>query len=122
MFEYKYTYDKNYRKIKGHLHFTGKYRANAYSIYNTTTVYLKKILWLFTVDQTMMSPMARFMASLFSNLVDNPTEGIHKVKCKYEHDDKNAKREELIPNILSVFWNTNIYVAIKNTEKCLMEA
>ena len=23
------------------------------------------------------------MASLFSNLVDNLTEGIHKIKCKY---------------------------------------
>ena len=70
----------------------------------------------------MMSPMARFMASLFSNLVDNPTEGIHKVKCKYEHDDKNAKRVEQIPNILSVFLNINIHVAIKKPEKCLMEA
>ena len=26
---------------------------------------------------------ARFMASLFSNLVDNLTEGIHRIKCKY---------------------------------------
>ena len=28
---------------------------------------------------------ARFMASSLSTLVDNPAEGIHKIKCKYRH-------------------------------------
>ena len=29
---------------------------------------------------------ARFVASLISNLVNNPFEGIHRVKCKFGHD------------------------------------
>ena len=33
------------------------------------------------------------MASLLSNLVDNPAKGIHKVKLKYRHDNK--KYEEV---------------------------
>ena len=31
---------------------------------------------------------AIFMASLLSNLVNNLSEEIHKIKCKYGHDDK----------------------------------
>ena len=31
---------------------------------------------------------ARFMASSLSNLVNNFSEGIHRIKCKYRHDDK----------------------------------
>ena len=31
---------------------------------------------------------ARFMASSLSNLVNNLSEGIHRIKCKYRHDDK----------------------------------
>ena len=31
---------------------------------------------------------ARHMASLFSNLVNNFAEGIHKIKCKYRNDNK----------------------------------
>ena len=31
---------------------------------------------------------ARFMASPLSNLVNNLSEGIHKIKCKYRHNDK----------------------------------
>ena len=30
----------------------------------------------------------RFMASLLSNLVNNLSEGVHRIKCKYEYDDK----------------------------------
>ena len=30
----------------------------------------------------------RFMASSLLNLVNNLTKGIHKIKCKYGHDDK----------------------------------
>ena len=29
---------------------------------------------------------ARFVASLISSLVNNPVEGIHRVKCKFGHD------------------------------------
>ena len=34
---------------------------------------------------------ARFMASSLSNLVNNLSEGIHKIKCKYGHHDKRCK-------------------------------
>ena len=33
---------------------------------------------------------ARFMANL-SNIVDNFSEWIHKIKCKYEHNDKKCE-------------------------------
>ena len=31
---------------------------------------------------------ARFMASSLTNIVNNISERIHKIKCKYRHDDK----------------------------------
>ena len=31
------------------------------------------------------------MASLLSNLVNNLSQGIHRIKCKYGHDDKRCK-------------------------------
>ena len=31
---------------------------------------------------------AQLMASSLSNLVNNLSEGIHKIKCKYRHNDK----------------------------------
>ena len=34
---------------------------------------------------------ARFVKSSLSNLVDNLSEGIHKTKCKYDHDDKKCE-------------------------------
>ena len=34
---------------------------------------------------------ARFMASLLPNLVNNVSQGIHKTKCKYGHDDKKCE-------------------------------
>ena len=33
----------------------------------------------------------RFMANSLTNLVNNLTEGIHKVKCKYGHDYKKCE-------------------------------
>ena len=33
---------------------------------------------------------ARFIASLLSNLVNNISEGIHTIKCKYWHGDKKC--------------------------------
>ena len=34
---------------------------------------------------------ARFMASSLSNLVNNLSEGIHRIKCKYGPDDKKCE-------------------------------
>ena len=124
-FKCKYTYDKNYRKVKGHLHFTGKHRGTADSIYDTRYSKLeeislifhsrpnyddpfivkelaKKFKWEFDFVQekiekkftkTMSYKLqfinnARFMASLFWSLVDNPVEEIHKVKCKCKRDNE----------------------------------
>ena len=33
---------------------------------------------------------ARFMASSLASLINNLSEGIHRIKCKYEHDDKKC--------------------------------
>ena len=33
----------------------------------------------------------RFIASSLSNIVDNHTEKIHKIKCKYGHDNKKCE-------------------------------
>ena len=35
--------------------------------------------------------IARFMASSLSNLVNNLSEGIQKIKCKHRHDDKKCE-------------------------------
>ena len=45
------------------------------------------------------------MASSLSNLVDNLTEGIHRIKCKLVHDDKNVKHVELNISIATVLLN-----------------
>ena len=34
---------------------------------------------------------ARFMASSSSNPVNNISEGIHRIKCKYRHDDQKCE-------------------------------
>ena len=55
-FKNKHTNDKNYRKVKDHCHYTGKYKGIlcawniVYVIENI--VYLKKFLWLFAMDRT----------------------------------------------------------------------
>ena len=45
------------------------------------------------------------MATALSNFVNNLSEGIHKIKCKYKHDEKNVKLAEL-NNVATVFLNT----------------
>ena len=34
---------------------------------------------------------ARFMASSLSNLVNNPSEGVRRIRCKFGHDDKKCE-------------------------------
>ena len=48
----------------------------------------------------------RFMASSLSNFVNNLSEGIHAIKCKYRHHDKNVKLAKLNINIATIFLNT----------------
>ena len=48
------------------------------------------------------------MASSLSNLVNDLAKGIHKIKYKYEHDNKKCccNLAELNTKIVSVFLNT----------------
>ena len=60
------------------------------------------------------------MESSLSNLVNNLAEGVHKIKCKYKHDDKNVKRPKLNTKIVSAVLNTRVCVT-RTTEKSLMK-
>ena len=55
---------------------------------------------------------ARFIASSLSNLANNLSKGIHKIKCKFRHGDKNVKHMELNISIATVFWITQIFKMI----------
>ena len=46
---------------------------------------------------------AKFMASSLSNLVNNLSEGIHRIKCKFEHADNAVKFVELNIRIPTLF-------------------
>ena len=46
------------------------------------------------------------MSSSLSNLANNLSEGIHKIKCKYRVDDKNVKLVELNVSTGTLFLNT----------------
>ena len=48
------------------------------------------------------------MASLLSNLLNNLSDGIHRIECKLGHDDKNVKRVQLNISIVTVFLNMQI--------------
>ena len=46
------------------------------------------------------------MARSLSNLINNLSDGVHKIKCKYKNDDKNVKFVELTISTATVFVNT----------------
>ena len=48
------------------------------------------------------------MASSLANLVNDLSEGIHKITCKFGHDVKNLKHVQLYISIGTVFLNTQI--------------
>ena len=48
----------------------------------------------------------RFMASLFSNIANNLSEGIHKINLNWNTMIENVKLAELNINIVAVFLNT----------------
>ena len=47
----------------------------------------------------------KIMTRLLSNLVNNLSEGIHSIKCKYGHDDKKC---ELNISVATAFLNIQI--------------
>ena len=60
------------------------------------------------------------MANPLSNLVNNLSEEMHKIKCKYLHDHKNLEHLELHANHATVLLNTQILKLIYNNrnDKC----
>ena len=60
------------------------------------------------------------MANPLSNLVNNLSEEMHKIKCKYLHDDKNLEHLELHVNHATALLNTQILKLIYNNrnDKC----
>ena len=48
---------------------------------------------------------AKVMVSSLLNLVNNLAEGVHKIKCKYGHDNKKIQNLELNTKIVSVVMN-----------------
>ena len=48
------------------------------------------------------------MARLLSNLVNNLAEGVHKIKCKYGHDNKKCETRGVNTNIVNAALNTKM--------------
>ena len=46
---------------------------------------------------------ARFMASSLSNLVNNLSEGIYKIKSKHEHEDEKCETCGISMEVLQLF-------------------
>ena len=48
------------------------------------------------------------MASSLSNLINNLSEGIHRIKCKFGHDDKKCKTYGIKYKYCDCFVNSEI--------------
>ena len=53
------------------------------------------------------------MTRSLSNLVNNLSEGVHKIKYKFGYNDKNVKRVELNINIVTAFLNIQVLKMIE---------
>ena len=49
---------------------------------------------------------ARYIANSLSNLVNNLSDRIHKIKCKCKHNDEKCETCRSKKNIATVFFNT----------------
>ena len=98
-------------KVRDPCHYTGEYRSPTYSICNLkysapkknyivfhngsnydnhfiTNELAEELLKKHNIYSSNRNRNYRFMTSSLSNLVNNFSEEIHRIKCKYEHDDK----------------------------------
>ena len=66
-------------------------------------VKLKKKLQIYYTLKFIAS--ATFMTSSLSNLANNLAEGIHKIKLKYRHNNKNVRRVERNAKIVTAALN-----------------
>ena len=48
------------------------------------------------------------MVSSLSNLINNLSQGIYRITCKFGYDDKNVKLGELNISVATVFLNKQI--------------
>ena len=61
------------------------------------------------------------MASSLWNLVNNLYEGIHRIKCKYKHNDENVRLVELNISIVTAFSNIQTLKMIYwNADACVV--
>ena len=64
---------------------------------------------------------SRFMASSLSNLVNNLSERIHKIKCKYEHDDNKCEPFRIKYKYCECFLEYTIFKDDLIKYKCLYD-
>ena len=60
------------------------------------------------------------MASSISTLVNKLSEGIHKIKCKYGHDNENVKLLELHTKYATDFLNTHTSKRFIRIQMCML--
>ena len=103
-------------KVRNHCHYTGEYRGVVHNICNLKQSVPKKIHMAFYNESNYdyhfiikdlpeefkkqftclrkgtekQNDNARFMASPLSNLVNNLSEGTHRIKCKHKNNDKKC--------------------------------
>ena len=70
---------------------------------------------------------ARFMASSSSNLINNLSVGVHRIKCKFGHDDKKCGTWGIKCKYCDCFleyisFNTNVCVVTKIINTSLMRS
>ena len=81
---------------------------------------MRKKLQLLTISYILQFiDSARFMTSLLSNLVNNVSEGIHRIKCKYEHDVENCESCRIKYKYCDCFLEYSIFKDDLIEYKCL---
>ena len=61
----------------------------------------------------------RYMTNSLSGLVNNLSEGIHRIKCKYEHDNKNCETCQIKYKYCDCFLEYSVFKDDLIEYKCL---